>query len=212
MFRDGLDALLAALEVLPGLTPLGVVTFARMIRQALVNRLRFVGDSAPRRDLNSPVIITGLPRSGTTALHRLLALDRVFHAPPLWELLDPFSTAAPVLRRWRTTAQISFKNRLLPDLDPKHFTRADTPEECTLLLANSLRLVAVLGSGAPRGLSRVGPGGGSATGLRGLPETARDSPGPSPRPAAVAQGAGPPRESRRPARSGARSASDPDPP
>lgn len=137
-FRGGLQALLGALEVLPGLTPLGMVTFGNMIRRALVNRLRFVGDSAPRCDLNPPVIITGLPRSGTTALHRLLALDSVFHAPPLWELLDPFSFPEPDLRRWRTAAQISFKNRLLPDLDQKHFTRADTPEECTLLLANSL--------------------------------------------------------------------------
>ncbi len=136
-FHDGLHALLKALEELPGLTPLGVTTFGNMIRQALVNRLLFVGDSSPRSELNSPVIITGLPRSGTTALHRLLALDPVFHAPPLWELLDPFSSPTPDLRRWRTSAQIGFKNRLLPDLDQKHFTRADTPEECTLLLANS---------------------------------------------------------------------------
>ncbi len=136
-FRDGLAALLASLEEIPGLTPLGVVTFDKMIRQALANRLRFLDDAAPRSELQSPVIITGLPRSGTTALHRLLALDPAFHAPPLWELLSPFSTAVPDLRRWRTSVQISFKNRLLPDLDQKHFTRADTPEECTLLLANS---------------------------------------------------------------------------
>ena len=135
-FHDGLGALLEALEELPGLSPLGVVTFGNMIRRALINRLLFVGDSSPRCRLNSPVIITGLPRSGTSALHRLLALDPGFHAPPLWELLDPFSTRTPDLRRWRTSAQISFKNRLLPDLDQKHFTRADTPEECTLLLAN----------------------------------------------------------------------------
>jgi len=137
-FRIGLDALLRALEEVPDLTPLGVATFGNMIRQALINRLRFVDDSSPRGELNSPVIITGLPRSGTTALHRLLALDSVFHAPPLWELLDPFSTPSPDLRRWRTTVQISFKNQLLPDLDQKHFTRADTPEECTLLLANTI--------------------------------------------------------------------------
>ena len=136
-FRSGLQALLESLEELPGLTPLGVVTFGNMIRQALISRLLFVGVWSPGSELHSPVIITGLPRSGTTALHRLLALDSVFHAPPLWELLDPFSTPAPDLRRLRTTAQIGFKNRLLPGLDQKHFTRADPPEECTLLLANS---------------------------------------------------------------------------
>jgi len=137
-FRDGLEALLGSLEVVPDLTPLGVVTFSDIIRQALVSRLRFVCDSVPRRELNSPVIITGLPRSGTTALHRLLNLDPGFYAPPLWELRDPFATSTFDLRRWRTSAGITLKNRLLPDLDRKHFTRADTPEECTLLLANSL--------------------------------------------------------------------------
>ena len=136
-FGGGLHALLEALEELPGLTPLGVVTFGNMIRQSLVNRLLFVGDSLPRNGLDAPVVITGLPRSGTTALHRMLALDPVFHAPPLWELLDPFSVTSPALKRWRTRAQITFKNRLVPDLDAKHYTRADTAEECTLLLANS---------------------------------------------------------------------------
>jgi len=137
-FRDGLEALLGSLEVVPDLTPLGVVTFSDIIRHALVSRLRFVCDSVQRSDLASPVIITGLPRSGTTALYRLLGLDSRFHAPTLWELRDPFATPTFDLRRWRTSAGIMLKNRLLPDLDRKHFTRADTPEECTLLLANSL--------------------------------------------------------------------------
>jgi hypothetical protein len=136
-FRDGLDALLGSLEEVPDLTPLGVVTFSDIICQALVSRLRFVRDSVQRSELNSPVIITGLPRSGTTALHRLLGLDPGFYSPPLWELRDPFATSTFDLRRWRTSAGIMLKNRLLPDLDRKHFTRADTPEECTLLLANS---------------------------------------------------------------------------
>ena len=136
--RRGLTALLLALEDLPGLSPLGVVTYDNMIRQALVNRLRFLDEKITRSDLAAPVIITGLPRSGTTALHRLLALDPVFHAPALWELLDPFSDTSPAVKRWRTRAQVAFKNRLVPDLDAKHFTRADTAEECTLLLVNSL--------------------------------------------------------------------------
>jgi len=136
-FRAGLAALLGSLEALPEMTPLGVVTFGDIIRQALVSRLRFVCDSVQRCDLNSPVIITGLPRSGTTALHRLLGIDPGFYSPPLWELRDPYAASTFDLRRWRTSAGIMLKNRLLPDLDRKHFTRADTPEECTLLLANS---------------------------------------------------------------------------
>jgi hypothetical protein len=136
-FRDGLETLLESLERVPDLTPLGAATFNNLIRSSLVNRLRFLSDSAPRLDLRPPIIITGLPRSGTTALHRLLAVEPEFHAPPLWELQDPFTTAAVDLRKWRSRAQIGIKNRILPELDAMHFTRAETPEECTLLLANS---------------------------------------------------------------------------
>ncbi len=137
-FRSGLDALLASLGELDDLTPLGSTVFSNMIRQALVNRLRFVNARSRAGPLIPPIIITGLPRSGTTALHRMLALDPDHHAPPLWELLDPFADGPVDVRRWRTRAQVAFKTRLLPELDSKHYTRADTPEECTLLLANSL--------------------------------------------------------------------------
>lgn len=135
--RAGLEALHRSANALPDLSPLGVTTLGRMIGQAMVNRLRFVGSDVPRRTLAAPVIITGLPRSGTTALHRLMALDPAFVAPRLWELLDPFVEPVVDLRRWRTAAQVSIKNRFLPELDRKHYTRAETPEECTLLLANS---------------------------------------------------------------------------
>ncbi len=38
----------------------------------------------------SPVFVMGLPRTGTTLLHRLLSLDtKRFRAPLLWELLNP---------------------------------------------------------------------------------------------------------------------------
>jgi hypothetical protein len=137
-FRDGLEALCAALAEQSGLTLLGVVTFRNVIIQSLVNRVRFVGASGARQTLDPPIIITGLPRSGTTILHRLLALDPKHHAPQLWELLDPYSATPALVRRWRARAQVAVKTRLLRDLDRKHYTRADTHEECTLLLANSL--------------------------------------------------------------------------
>jgi hypothetical protein len=134
-FREGLDALLDSVGELQGITPLGQMTFRSFIDQLLVNRLRFVRDSATRERLIPPIVITGLPRSGTTFLHRLMSLDPDHHAPPLWELLDPFGSSRT--RRLKGRMQVFIKTRLLRDLDRKHFTRADAPEECTLLLANS---------------------------------------------------------------------------
>jgi hypothetical protein len=134
-FREGLDALLESVGELQGITPLGRMTFRSFIDQLLVNRLRFIRDSATRERLIPPIIITGLPRSGTTFLHRLVSLDPGHYAPPLWELLDPYGSSR--FRRLKGRMQVSVKTRLLRELDRKHFTRADAPEECTLLLANS---------------------------------------------------------------------------
>ena len=39
--------------------------------------------------INQPVIVTGLPRSGTTHLVNLLAADARFHSLPLWESYEP---------------------------------------------------------------------------------------------------------------------------
>jgi hypothetical protein len=39
--------------------------------------------------IDRPVIVTGLPRSGTTHLVNLLAADTRFHALPLWESYEP---------------------------------------------------------------------------------------------------------------------------
>ena len=39
--------------------------------------------------VRAPVFVTGMPRSGTTFLHRLLSLDPAVRAPFLWELMSP---------------------------------------------------------------------------------------------------------------------------
>jgi hypothetical protein len=40
-------------------------------------------------DVSRPVIVVGLPRSGTTHIVNLLAADRRFHSLPLWESYEP---------------------------------------------------------------------------------------------------------------------------
>jgi hypothetical protein len=45
---------------------------------------------ALREELAEPVIVVGLPRSGTTHLVNLLAADERFHSLPLWESYEPW--------------------------------------------------------------------------------------------------------------------------
>ena len=42
-----------------------------------------------REEIREPVIVTGLPRSGTTHLVNLLGADARFHSLPLWESYEP---------------------------------------------------------------------------------------------------------------------------
>jgi hypothetical protein len=108
----------------------------------LINRLKFVEFTKSKEigqlPLRPPVVITGLSRSGTTFLHRLLSLNRDFYAVPLWELFSPFKKPGPIdMRRMITGVKIRIKNILLPELDKIHFTRTNNTEECIMLLANS---------------------------------------------------------------------------
>ncbi|MGH7565775.1 MAG: sulfotransferase family protein [Gemmatimonadota bacterium] len=91
-----------------------------------------------------PLIVTGLPRTGTTLLQRLLSLDP--NARPLlgWEALWP----APISRRraGRKDSRIGHARRVawtvrrfLPGIDRIHPIDPEGPEECTRLLGNAFR-------------------------------------------------------------------------
>lgn len=146
-FREGLEVLLSSLAADVSLTFIGRMMLRRAILTALDQRLRLV--DLQKRDpgrlhapIPPPLIVTGLPRSGTTYFHRLLAEDPRFYAPPLWHLLAPVlprGAAGQRLHRMRLKAEIAVFNRLAPSLDSKHVTRADEPEECIFLTAPSFR-------------------------------------------------------------------------
>lgn len=93
-FRERLRIWLEALEEDRELGPVGRVgAFRDCVRHA-ANRLRL--EDLLRRhpeiaevELEPPVIVVGLPRSGTTHLLNLLAADRRFRSLPYWESLEP---------------------------------------------------------------------------------------------------------------------------
>jgi len=62
--------------------------------RTLENRLRLVADrklhpAIADEVIRRPLFITGLPRSGTTFLHALLAQDPAHRAPQVWEVMHP---------------------------------------------------------------------------------------------------------------------------
>ena len=91
---DRLAAQVAALEADVGLSGLGRYIVRERLVGLLKARLRF--EDFVRRhpeslevELAAPVIVVGLPRSGTTHLVNLLAADSRFRSMPWWEASEP---------------------------------------------------------------------------------------------------------------------------
>jgi hypothetical protein len=145
-YRKGLLRLLESLEDDAALHFAGRVANREVIVGSLINRLLLTEackrtPAVFRRPLKRPIIILGLPRSGTTFLHRLLAMDPVHRAVPWWELARPVPDAhsdeQSDRRRQVLQRKLHRRQRAMPDYDRKHYTRVDTPEECIWLLANT---------------------------------------------------------------------------
>jgi hypothetical protein len=93
-FRPRFDAMLAAVEADTGLGPLGRLAVHQRCLRLLTGRL-LVEDLVRRRpeilavELPAPIIVIGLPRSGTTHLVNLIAADTRRRSLPYWESLEP---------------------------------------------------------------------------------------------------------------------------
>lgn len=91
---ERLRAQTAAVDADAGLSGLGRFLVRRRLVGLLAARLRledFVRrhPEALEVELEPPVIVVGLPRSGTTHLVNLLARDRRFRSMPWWEVAEP---------------------------------------------------------------------------------------------------------------------------
>jgi hypothetical protein len=88
-----------------------------------------------------PVFVTGLPRTGTTVLHALLASAPGHRAPLLWELLDPCPRpgAGGSGRRLRDAERLAWlAHRAAPSLRVIHRIDARAPEECVFALPHHM--------------------------------------------------------------------------
>jgi hypothetical protein len=117
-----------------------VYLYERILRMSLVARLRLAPYLRPgARPQRPPLVVCGLPRSGTTLLHRLLALADDAAGIPLWQLLEPVPPRhGPDLRREHAQRNLEWLGRLVPvSLDAQHLVRPDLPDECGHLLRAS---------------------------------------------------------------------------
>jgi len=93
-WREGLERLVAAVEAMGPNEQLRQIA-AQNITGQLVTRLRFVEDDRRHpeiaaQEIGAPLIVIGLPRTGTTISYDLLCLDPAARAPREWEWYIPW--------------------------------------------------------------------------------------------------------------------------
>jgi hypothetical protein len=147
-FRERLEVLCAALRTEAGLSPVGVVMAFGQISQILQNRL-LVEDLLRRHpeihdvEIARPIVICGLPRTGTTHLHNLISADPALRSLPYWESLEPVlhereRGAVPDPRLARCEMALGFVNMSMPYFVRMHEMTVDHVHEEIQLLALDL--------------------------------------------------------------------------
>ncbi|MCV7133744.1 sulfotransferase [Mycobacterium hodleri] len=147
-YRERLEVYLADVRDVDGLTGVGVVNFFGQLLQVLKNRL-LLTDLLSRHpeihdvELEPPVVIVGLPRTGTTHLHNLLGAGPTFRTLPYWEGVEPFPLPSeagvePDPRRSRMDVAVEVMNLVMPHFPLMHEMTTDHVHEEIQLLANDV--------------------------------------------------------------------------
>lgn len=145
-WRDGFRVLLASLESTADLNLIGRLMARAEIVRALCARLH-IADTYKNQlaindqEIEEPVFITGMGRSGTSILHALMALDPRFRAPLTWELVYPCpppeaATRGSDARLLKADVDQTFWFQITPEVQAMHDNRGDEPNECSLGFTN----------------------------------------------------------------------------
>jgi Sulfotransferase family len=147
-FLPGLEVLREANAENPYVNDAGRRAAVAVIIDALVARAE--SEACWKRDTRwrttkvaRPLFVVGLPRSGTTALHKLIASDPNTQSLEYWLGLHP--QPRPPRATWeRNAALVATKAALealysgRPEMRAKHDMQPDEPDECRLLRMQSL--------------------------------------------------------------------------
>ncbi|MGW5230372.1 sulfotransferase family protein [Nocardia niigatensis] len=150
-YLEALGVLLESYQRDAGLTELGSKMSRYFLRGALVARALSEASWQAHPDhaetqVTRPIFVTGLPRTGTTALHRLLAADPQHQALEMW--LADFPQPRPPRDTWddnpvyqavdKGFAQHRIEN---PEFMGVHYMTAAEVEECWQLLRQTVKSI-----------------------------------------------------------------------
>ena len=146
-FREPFERLADSLDREANLHLLGRFSNRALMLQLLTSRLRLadlwkrhpeIADEA----IEEPIIIAGLPRTGTTHLHNLISQDPGLRSLPYWESVEPFpdpkepASADARDPRWvRCEKGLGFLHQVMPLFPAMHEMTPDAVHEEIQLLA-----------------------------------------------------------------------------
>ncbi|MCX2756471.1 MULTISPECIES: sulfotransferase [unclassified Gordonia (in: high G+C Gram-positive bacteria)] len=147
-YLEPLGILLDSYRSEAGLTEIGSKMFRFFLKGALVARLLSEASWKANPgyadvEVTRPIFVTGLPRTGTTALHRLLAADPAHQGVEMW--LAEFPQPRPPRDTWSDNPvyqqiQAGFEQHHVenPEFMGLHYMDAGEVEECWQLLRQSV--------------------------------------------------------------------------
>ena len=146
--RDPFERVVRSLDGEARLNLIGRIAARQDLLRLLSNRLRLIDDAKRHPEIlageiRRPIFVTGLPRTGTTLLHGLLAQDPASRAPLTWEMMFPWPGPRHVGRGHKdrraaiAERQIRWFHRLSPEFRTIHPTGAELPEECLVIASHA---------------------------------------------------------------------------
>lgn len=154
-WRTRLDVLVASINDEAQLNPLGLGAAglgmpADMLRGRL--ELQDAQKTHPaifETRIERPIFIVGGSRTGTTLLQRLLGSDPRLATPLLWQMSSARTFALGsdddrVLLRNRADTGQKMLHMINPSMKAVHWSEADGPEECVLMMGTDLRNVSLM--------------------------------------------------------------------
>jgi hypothetical protein len=140
-FFEALSRLLRSCQDEARLNLIGKIALKVDVLETLCTRLQMERDrqvypDITRQEIRQPLFIVGLPRSGTSALHRLISADPEHRSPFMWEVRSPCPpTRAEEKRRIQRARQsCNFFNWLVPTFRYVHVVGPEVPQECVSLM------------------------------------------------------------------------------
>ena len=145
--REALEYLVGSIKSEAALSPVGLMAAHRQIVEGLeafarVKQARKTHSQIKEQLMGHPVFITGLPRTGSTILHSLLAQDPQIRVPATWEVMRP-----PIARDDEGSGikycdkRLGLANWLAPEFQSVHPMGARLPQECIAITAYVFRSI-----------------------------------------------------------------------